>query len=462
MALGLIWNNETSKNNKENVLFFDIKRFMADKGADMEIGNGVVLDSENPQVKKYLKDFARDNDLNNFLRAAVEDRKYFGRVLITIDKTKTGDFRLSYATPELLQKVYKMDITPFMAKIMKRKVIGDQVWFITEIWTRKVVERSLSIEYLGNILEYDNKRDGNVPKELQLPVREVHNLGFVPFIDWTNKPAYNLQLGLMSYATSQQLADDWPVRNLPDSINHSINQHYKDKILGKGKAYGQWHKSKKGNMTLEDAIISDALISSEMTGDANNQIKTEAGYYDGKKWTEPLKDEINLYAIGCGYSDIFNNGNAQTEAETLYSKDGDQRKTIAANIRNTELLKTLIARLLVYKGLFDDVDTAKDNFTLDIKETVVYNRLQMAEFLNNSIQYGLMTKLEAIMMNRGIDDKQEAQQILDQIEKEQQEQQEKDIEMMNAAGQQAGEQSSPLIGNAGPGKDPQQVQGSSK
>ncbi len=62
---------------------------------------------------------------------------------------------------------------------------------------------------------------------------------------------------------------------------------------------------------------------------------------------EPLKAEIDLYMLGCGMSPIYGNENAQTEAETLFSKDDTQRITSQLRTIYTEILHDLIDRLLV-------------------------------------------------------------------------------------------------------------------
>lgn len=61
-----------------------------------------------------------------------------------------------------------------------------------------------------------------LPAELQVPLYERHNLGFVPFIEITNKPSRNLLYTAASY--SQYLQDDYEVRYMPEHINSGLRQ----------------------------------------------------------------------------------------------------------------------------------------------------------------------------------------------------------------------------------------------
>lgn len=54
-------------------------------------------------------------------------------IVLTISKTKGGTFILDYSTPELFQDVANIEITPFYAKLMKKKVVGQRVWFVNEV-----------------------------------------------------------------------------------------------------------------------------------------------------------------------------------------------------------------------------------------------------------------------------------------------------------------------------------------
>lgn len=117
--------------------------------------------------------------------------------------------------------------------------------------------------------------------------------------------------------------------------------------------------------------------------------------------------------------------------------------------RITEMLSNLIQKLLVYKGLATDIDGERE-FSIELKELVVYNQLQMADFLNNSIQYGLMTRKEAIMTQRDLDDPEVAETIIKEIDKDREAEQERDIQYTTALT----EASSDNMGKAGMGQDP--------
>ncbi|MCS5736700.1 hypothetical protein [Herbiconiux daphne] len=161
-----------------------------------------------------------------------------------------------------------------------------------------------------------------------------------------------------------------------------------------------------------------------------------------------------MYMIGCGYSPIFAQGQAgATEAQTLITKDNDQRTTKQLRRRFTEILSNLFAKLLVYKGYATDRESAFEMITIQIKENVVYNQLQLVDFLNNAISYGLMTKLQAIMIMNDTDNEDDAKQVLEEIEKDQQAQNQQIIEHQVAFNQATSESNPEGLGAMGNGGD---------
>lgn len=450
MALGVISNGSAVLSKVDQLDFIDVKRWAANLGAYSLFGQGIIVNSEKTEVKKFLQDTLNANKFDDLMIAIAEEVNYWGRVVLTIDKTKNGNFIFSYATPELFQNVAKIEITPFYAKLLKRKVVGMQVFFIEEVWTDTDVKRSIEVkDQFNQVSSYNKDTHGSLPKDLQVPAYEKHNLGFVPFIEITNKPNRNLMLGaIQDYSV---LADDFPVRNMPLHINNGLRQMFKEEILGKSRMAGQIPIStiKKAG-SVEKLMLADAYIETDQTGNNTPPVAVMASSYDGMKWLEPQKQKINLYFKGCGYSEVFPSENAQTEAETLYSKDNTQRTNKAKRRRYTELLNELFSKLLVYKGLMTSLDDEKP-FTLEIKENVVYNQLQLVEFLKSAMEGSmpLMTHEEAIMLQRDLDDTEQAEELSKQLKEQADEQMQKEADMFNDATNDVGG-----MGKAGAGGDP--------
>lgn len=86
-------------------------------------------------------------------------------------------------------------------------------------------------------------------------------------------------------------------------------------------------------------------------------------------------------------------------------------------------------------------------FTVEIKENVVYNKLQLAEFLITNIEGRLMTHAEAIAEQRDLDSIEEAEAIRDIINEEADERDQKEADLMNDSPGEG-------LGKAGSGGDP--------
>lgn len=457
MPLGIENKGKPSLQRIDDINFFDIKRYAAKRGSDMLFGQGVnVKIKDNEEAQTFINKLLKINRFDALMQNIGTESLYWGGTILTINKTKSDDFIFSFATPELLQIVNNIEITPTSARLMLRKVIGLKVFFVIEEWTTTEVKRSLSVsEVAGKYREYDSKKDGEIPKELQLPVYEKHNLGFIPFQVITFRENRNvINAGINNWARHSIDAD---VAYLADSINYSLRQHYKEKWKGATRVFGQFDSSYAqklvSNGTISQTVADDYIINADMTPNQSKPIEAVQGTYDAQKWLTGWQAEIDLYMIGCGYSPVFQQGQAgATEAQTLISKDNDQRTTKQLRRRFTEILSNLFAQLLVYKGFAKDIHNAYDIVTIQIRENVVYNQMQLVEFLNSAKQYGLMTNLEAIMLMRDIDNEADAEIILSEIEKDQEKAMQQMVEQqgqLTNASQPQG--TPPLIGNMAQG-----------
>lgn len=455
MAIGITSNGKKMITHIDGIDFFDPKRFMSKLGADLLFGQGIVVNSDNPEVKTFLQKTLKTNKFDDLMLNIAEETNYWGRTVLTIDKTKTGDFLFSFATPELLQNVAKIEITPFQAILLKRKVVGLTVFFQREVWTTVDVRRSITVkDQFNRVVAWNDTSEDTkklLPEEFDVPEYEKHNLGFVPFVEITNKPARNLILAnsQSGYAT---LADDYTVREMPLHINNGLRQMFKEEILGKTRMAGNLPLAEIRKLGgVDNMITADAFFEVDATGNGNNPMAVLQGGYDGMKWIEPQKQKINLYARGCGYSEIFPSESASTEAETLYSKDANQRTTKAKRRRYTELLNELFTKLLVYKGLMNSLDDEVP-FSLEIKENVVYNQLQLVSFLKEAIDARLITHTEAIMTQRDLDNVEDAEAIKKTIDAEADEREAKEAEMYGLNNQNT--DTTDGTGKAGLGQDP--------
>lgn len=169
-----------------------------------------------------------------------------------------------------------------------------------------------------------------------------------------------------------------------------------------------------------------------------------------------MKVKCNLYFIGCGLSPIFPEVAAPTEAESLLSRDLDITTTKAKRRRYQLKLMDLFAKVLVYKGMAADIKSAKEMFSVEIKENVVYNRLQLTDFLKSNVDNKFMTRAEAILMARDLDNLQQAEEIKAQIDKAYEGETRAEIALMSEQEQATNDILAP--GSLAPGKDARPVE----
>ncbi len=439
-----------TKVDLENTNFVDVKKWESKYAADLLCGQGVTIESENEGIETFLKDTLKRNNFDDLMLQMTDDCNYYGRIIVVVEK-RGEHFYFNYVTPELFQNVSKFEIDEFRAEILNRKVIGLQTFFCREIYTTTQVIRNITVfnKDSNEAMPYDVGKHGELPEEFKLPSVTNHNLGFVPLIEFTNQPSRGKVIA--KGGVLEGLADDYAVASMAPLINNLIRQLYKEAILGKTKLAGNFDESTiRSRGGIESMIEADAIIETR-GGPGSQSIATTGGTFDGMKWADTIKDLVNQYFKGCGYSSPYPKESQQTEAESLYSKDDNQRTTAVKRRRWTEGLNDLFSKMLVYKGLMASLDAERE-FKIEIKENVVYNRLQLVQFLQQAMTTDkpLMTWEDAISLFYNITDKGAIDQKVDELKKMAEDQAKKDMELMQSGmpGDGGG------IGKAGPGQDP--------
>lgn len=408
------WNTQRHNKTKIYDQYVNIRQVLAKYASETLCGQGITIQTEDEELKKTLEKIAKNNLFSDLLINATQYASLYGRVIFKLIKQKDDNIIIELATPEIYQNVSMIDITPIRAKIMQRYVIGELVYIVNEEWDTQFVRRTLNITDKNNLPTSVQASD--IPKQFNFPKEERHGLGFVPFVQWTNRPGR--QILPMGYIT---LSDWYNAQQMEDAINNSLKQFNKEKILGKTRAFGKLTTIGEKDLSLNgdsNILMDDLLVETELGQGSGVPVATLPSSYDGLKWLEPAKEEINMYFNFAGYSDIFPKGVQQTEAETLDSKDLTTKTNKTKRRRLTEALNLLFSQIIVILGKASSLEEAEEKFTIEIKETTIYNKLQLSSFLIEMINGRLMSRVEAIMIQRDIDNKTEAEEILKAIDKE--------------------------------------------
>lgn len=132
MSIGINNGGNPALTRLNEITLFDAKSFMCHRGANYLFGQGTVFNSKVPAVKKFIDEVNKLNRLDGLMLQIAYETLYHGGVVMTINRTKTGKFLFSFATPELLQNVSQIEITPFYARLMLRKVVGLKTFIVNE------------------------------------------------------------------------------------------------------------------------------------------------------------------------------------------------------------------------------------------------------------------------------------------------------------------------------------------
>lgn len=241
---------KTNEKKKEN--YWDGEHTIATHAASLLLGNGVQLTSETEETENFLNKVFDLNEINVFLYSLTYWLSIKGRVIATVSKNKAGKYLLEIAKPDWVNSLAKIHITPKLAILYKKTVISNNMFIIREEWDEKKVVRSL----------FDAKRQeinlGTMNGKLKPSERieEVwnHNLGFVPIIEFLNKPiwASTLSGDGLNDSSYDRLRDTFGSENMVELINHLYRMIKRESEVGGTRVIGNFNAQELKNLSTQN------------------------------------------------------------------------------------------------------------------------------------------------------------------------------------------------------------------
>ena len=399
-------------NNKKEKFIWDLRNMVARKISNNMWGSGFLFQAQDEKMEKVFKKFSKINKFENMCSYAERQLSLYGRVIITINKTKTGEILLNVPNPFYYQGVGKVFIQPQLAVIWQRFTIDSVLYVVKSTYDcEKVVNELYTRANETNIRVFD--KEAEIFKMLNIEKVWKHNLGFPPIVELTNLSFYQFNFNNEEYL---ELADWYPAQEFEQLIWNAITNlkkelHYCHTRVALQDAPQELITQLKLTGAKEEIDLSDMIIETGMGAD----VKVVNGNGDFSKYTNTINDLLDFYLKFCGGAKFSEGGGAQkTVAET-----STIRSNLIESINNKIILrqaqyKELIKKVLCSYGLIKDYWDDEEYFNFEINGNVNKDETKEIDNLIKQVESGFMSTQEAIQTLRKVTNK-EAEEIFQEV-----------------------------------------------
>lgn len=299
---------------EEDLVSWMLRESVARKTANNIWGKGFTFSSDEEEKVKAFNKINNLNRLDNLFSYVERQCSLFGRSVITINPTQSGDFMLNVTSPFWFNGVGKSFIQPQLAVIFQRVKYDNYSYIIKSTFNNKIVKNEVFGGVNGDMVRVYDK-EAKILDNFRLKKLWTHNLGFPPIIELTNLPYYPLDWNVNHFYT---LSDWFPAFIYEKMIYETLDNLQKELRWCHSRAYveganqsvvAQWKKD--GTLrSYQDK--SDFVINTD-----GHEVKIQPGNGDFTKYTSALNDLYDFYFKLAGSSRFGEGGGAQkTVAET--------------------------------------------------------------------------------------------------------------------------------------------------
>ncbi len=426
----------TSPLENDSIIYFDGKNELAHHAAKLLFGNGWALTADKPELEKLLNGIFEKNNINEFLYSLGYWLSVEGRVIATVSKNKAGKYHLEIARPKITNQVGKIHVTPKLAVLYKTVIISSNNYLVREDWDSEKVVRTF---FNGKNTEEQislQTVNAKIRPEERIPRVWYHRLGFVPIIEFLNKPINSQTIGegALDSSAYKKLSDDFAVANIPNLINHIYRQIERETVLNHTRVIGTFNSQEAAKLAEKSEsikyLVDNLLINVKSMG-GQGQVPPFQLVAPTNGYITELIDTIKKlkaqYYDGAGYS-TQDDTVIDTATQTLYAKTKDVETTKLKRDYITEKMNQLIEIIIKLEGGTLPETSEDRTFSFEINENLNVSEVETTALVIQQLQAGLITKAEAIAKLRGIKEK-DADPIVKKIDKEQEKQMEQDAKL---------------------------------
>lgn len=358
-----------------------LREQLAKRWSSLIWGGGYTFESENENIEKQFSKFAKMNQFDSQLSFVERYLSMYGRAIIILNKSKSGDVIMNVANPNYYNGVGRVVITPQVAVVWQNYQMGNQNFIVK---TKMTINETINEVYGGSedkIQIADNESE--ILEELQLEKRVVHNFGFIPLVEMFNIPFHPFWSNQWDFV---KLTDWYCGYSYEFSLYKLLENLVIETKYNHSRAYIEnasqnlINQIKQAKLNDEDGIdLADTFIETE----SGAKVNIQTGQGDFTKYTNAYNDLMDLYWKSSGMSRFSEGGGAQkTVAETATVRSQMIESVNQRIAFRTNQINELISKVLAMYNLIDYWDS-KNEFSFSINGNVLQDE---TSFIDNQIK----------------------------------------------------------------------------
>lgn len=414
------------KDTELNVFRWGMREALARKNSSNIWGNSFLFQSSEEQIEKAFKKLNKLNNFQNLFSYIERECSKYGRAIITLNKSKTGDILFNVVPPFFFTGIGKVFWTPQLVVVYQKFQIDNKNIILKSTYnTKKVINEFYSLGQNNELLVLDSTAE--IEEYLQIQPSWEHNLGFVPVAEITNQSFYNFNFNVFDYISC---ADWFPAQQYEELAYRAFVDLEKELFFNHSRIIGteatqqliqKWTENTSGRFEVGDFLLET---------DNGTEIKIQNGMGDFTKYTSVLDSIFDIYFKMSGGSRFSEGGGAQKTVAETSSIRSQMIETTNQKIKLREVqIKDLITKALAIVGVLDYFEVDKNTFEFKINGNILKDDTQYVDNQLKKIEVGVITPIDMIMEQYNVNES-EAKKIYEKNKKFMEE----NMEILNGLG----------------------------
>lgn len=417
----------------EQKYYIDIPWIIANrKAAPLTIGQDLMFNCDNDDTQDWIEEWYEKNYVYSKLYQNELANSLYGRSVMYLLKTETGDLTIDVAPIGSNVRIAKYSEIEQYAEMWILPAQSDYMWYQrVQFYPKKAIIHYYTADKLeiGVWQTY-----GELESKLK-PVSKMEydtGIDILPIVEFINLP----KLVHGTKTTADCVPDCLPVFNLIKDVQDNIYYKRIERIINRTRFLGE-DKDSKGSEELIDAsaIITSTVQKYAMTGNSGMGL-----VHSQLNYTEITIDSdysMKMIFNGAGYDyDNFTGETYTNKTQSLMNGKNDIQTTKNKRSFRLPKLYRLFDYIFRHYGKWDNLNDDNPNndnvrpYTIEFIDIDIVDDITLADVMDKRIQNGTTTHVKAIHKQDKVTNK-KARMMYEEIKKEQKEQLDQEMQYMD-------------------------------
>lgn len=425
----------------EQKYYIDIPWIIANrKAAPLTIGQGLMFNCDNDDTQDWIEEWYEKNYIYSKLYQNELANSLYGRSVMYLLKTETGDLTIDVAPIGSNVRIAKYSEIEQYAEMWILPAQSDYMWYQrVQFYPRK----AKITYYTAKDLEIGIWQTyGELESKLK-PVSTMEydtGIDILPIVEFINLP----KLVKGTKTTVDATPDCLSVFNLIKDVQDNIYYKRIERIINRTHFVGQkdtTHSLVDNGKGDEELVSADAIITSTVQAYSNMTGTSGVGLIHAQQnYTEITIDSdysMTMIYKGAGYDyDEFGSVNYTNKTESLMNGKNDLQTTKNKRALRLPKLYRLFDYIFRHYKKWDNLNDDNPNndnvrpYTIEFIDIDIVDDITQSDVIDKRINNGTITHVEAIHKQDKVTNK-KARMMFEEIKTEQKEQLEQEISYIN-------------------------------